>query len=267
VYVIKEARAVEASGVFILDEHDPLEYFACPLAGGKLHETVIATDAKPSTINLAMMMLKYSAGGGVEFLGDPKVPRGDRVLMYVEWDRSEAEAIRGYLETVEPRWKRPNHEGVREKIDEGAIEWRPGPKARVRAEDLVFDMWLGRPMQRSSWVYTGSEFRRDPDTGRHRYRADSEGVLVAVYRDPSAVFNTPLKGGEDDTYYCVDDTMVPPRGTRCTLFILPAPDEPGVSRDRSGPDKRPGDAARPEGAARDGTRGQQASPSRNGGEC
>ena len=89
-------------------------------------------------------------------------------------------------------------------------------------EDLVFDRVYGRSMRHTDWAYTGGRFGRDGDTGKRYYEATENGVFAAVYRDPSAVLNNPLKGGTDDTYYCVNDTMVPPRGTRCTLVILPA---------------------------------------------
>jgi hypothetical protein len=233
VAAIRKARAVVASGVVILDEHNPLEYFACPLANGKLHETVIATDASPAVINAAMIYLGYDSVGGVEKLGDPRKPLGDHVLMYVEWDHGEARAIREYMAKVDPPWKRPKHKGVREKVREGVIKWEPGPTVRVRAEDLMFDRVNGRPMERTHWVYTGSSLDRDPDTRKYYYKATEEGVLAAVYRDPSAVFNIPLKGAEDDVYYCVDDTIAPPRGTSCTLIILPVPGKPPAPEGKS----------------------------------
>ena len=114
----------------------------------------------------------------------------------------------------------PNQK-VLKKVDEGAIAWKPGAKVRARIEDLVFDRVRGLPMRHTDWVYTGGRFGRDEETGRHYFEATENGVFAAVYRDPSAVLNNPLKGGVDDTYYCVNDTMAPPRGTRCTLIILP----------------------------------------------
>jgi hypothetical protein len=219
---VKEPRAVILEGTFILDRHDVLEYFACPLKNGKLHETVIAVDADPAALNVAMIALGYESGGGVEVLGDPSVPRGDRVRMFVEWDWNEAEAVRRYLEGIEPAWKRPGHDGVREKVGEGVISWEPGQVVRVRAEDTMFNHADGHPMLHTDWIYSGSGFIRDEDTGRHLYKAALEGVLAAVYRDPAAVFNTPLRTGEDDVYYSVRDSVVPPRGTRCLLIVLPA---------------------------------------------
>jgi hypothetical protein len=221
-FVLKESRAVMASGVVVLDQHDPLEYVWCPLKNGKVHETVIASDADPTSLNIALVMLGYKAGGGVEYLGDASVPLGDRVCIFVEWDWNEAAAIRAYLEKITPSWKRPPFKRVLAKVSEGAIRWKPGPKIRTRVENLVFDRVYGRSMRHTDWVYTGGRFGRDKETGKHYYEATENGVFAAVYRDPSAVLNNPLKGGEDDTYYCVDDTMIPPRGTRCTLIILPA---------------------------------------------
>ncbi|MHC5053519.1 MAG: YdjY domain-containing protein [Planctomycetota bacterium] len=226
-FAIKESRAVIASAVVILDQHDALEYAVCPVKKGKLHETVIASDANPTTLNFALVMLGYKSGGGVEQLGDAKTPLGERVRLFVEWDWNEAAAIREHLAEIDPPWERPRWKEVLERVREGTIRWEPGPRARARAEDFIFDRVEGRPMRHTNWVYTGGRFGRDEETGKRYYEATENGVFAAVYRDPSAVLNNPLKGGEDDTYYCVDDTVVPPRGTRCTLIILPAEPEDG----------------------------------------
>ncbi|MHC4249447.1 MAG: YdjY domain-containing protein [Planctomycetota bacterium] len=229
-FAIKESRAVIASAVFIRDQHDPLEYAVCPVKKGKLHETVIASEADPTTLNFALVMLGYKSGGGVEQLGDVKTPLGDRVRLFVEWDWNEAVAIRKHLAGIDPPWERPQWKEVLERVRGGAIGWEPGPKVRARAEDFVFDRVEGRPMQHTNWVYSGGRFGRDEETGKRYYEATENGVFAAVYRDPSAVLNNPLKGGEDDTYYCVDDTVVPPRGTRCTVIILPAEPEGGPEK-------------------------------------
>jgi hypothetical protein len=222
VFAIKESRAVVCNGQFVLDRHDPLEYVACPIENGKLHESVVGLTADPAVINLAMIALKYKSGGGVERLGDKAVPFGDPVEIYVEWDFNEARAIASWLASIDPPWKRPNHAGVVEKKKEGVITWKPGTVVRMRLEDLAFDQVQNRPMPPVKWVFTGSAFGRDEDTGRRFYRATVDGVLVAVYRDPVAVFNSPLETGSDDMSYHVNDALVPPRGTACQLIITPA---------------------------------------------
>jgi len=221
VFAIKESRTVLASGWFVLDQHDALEYFACPVKNGKLHETVIALDTDPAIINLAMIALGYQSGGGVQRLGDPAKPIGDRVRLFVEWDWNEAAAIAAWLAKLDPPWQRPSFRVIVEKVQEGEIKWEKGPVVRVRAEDLMFGVGDGAPMVRAGFIYSGSSFGVNEETGRRFYKATAGGVLAAVYRDPDAVFNTPLESGEDDTYYRVRDTICPPRGTRCLLIIMP----------------------------------------------
>ena len=221
VTAVKEARGVLATGVFVLDTDEALEYFATPLERGKLHETVIAVDADPAVLYLALTGLKYKSGGWIQ-RGDGAVPYGTRLRVYVEWDAAEARAIREWLSAIDPPWERPGHREVREKAREGLIRWEPGRMVRVRAEELMFNVREGHPMVRTDWVYTGSGFFKDDQTGRHLFRATLDGVLVAVYNDPSAVFNIPLKTGADDTYYCTRGSFNPPRGTSCTVIFLPA---------------------------------------------
>ena len=138
---------------------------------------------------------------------------------------------------------------VREKVREGVIKWEPGQTVRVRAEDLMFNVQEGHPMVHTDWIYTGSSFVKDGVSGKHLFRASLDGVLMAVYRDPSAMFTIPFDAPDDHSYYCVRGSFTPPRGTRCLLIFLPgvSPDRegpdltPGVSPDREGPDLTPGE--------------------------
>jgi len=225
------SRVLLLDGTFVLDNHDPLEYFAVPLENGKVHESVIAVDCDPVTLQVAMIGLGYRPGPEIERFGDTFRPLGDPVYMHVEWDWNEAEAIRRHIEGIEPVWSRPRSREVRKLVDAGAIKWEPGPRMRLRAEDLVFNRSEGRPMARSSWAFTGSGFWKD-EQGRRHFRAKAEGVLAAVYLDPAAMFVSSLKDAElanvnpdaaGGAYYVVRDTMVPPRGTRCDLILSPTP--------------------------------------------
>jgi hypothetical protein len=286
VVAVAEARAVLASGVFVLDGSEPLEYLATPLKRGKLHETVIAVDADPAGLNLPFILQKYKQGGWVErFDGRIGKPYGARLRVYVEWDAAEARAIRSWIDASEARLpelvrrlsdKRkqlaerfPDHEEggdepgeeqerlieeiegletqvsdlrglgfryVRKKVREGVIRWEPGRTVRVRAEDLMFNVEEGHPMAHADWIYTGSSFVKDGVSGKHLFRASLDGVLMAVYRDPSAMFTIPFDAPDDHSYYCVRGSFTPPRGTRCLLIFLPS-----VSPDSEEPDFAPGE--------------------------
>jgi len=95
-----------------------VEYLICA-RWGKLHESVLATEANPLDIQLGLLALGMTCGGGVEFQGDRTKGKGDALRIFVEWDEG-------------------------------------GSATKVRAEELVFDRKRDKPMKRSNWIFTGS---------------------------------------------------------------------------------------------------------------
>ena len=193
----KAERRVELDGKICLRE-GALEYLAV-LAGGKEYESVLSFDCKAVDLNLAMIGLGYKAAGGVRKLGDADVPKGDPLYLAVEWKTED------------------------------------GKTKRVRAEELLFNQATKKPMRKTAWVFTGSDFARDPDDPRKLYidpetkrtvfLADIEKNLIAVYRDPLAIFNSPLNTGVDGIYYQVNKEACPKVGTPVKLIMEPAPKE------------------------------------------
>lgn len=180
-------KRIEMEGKFVLPE-GPVEYFAVTL-GGKEYESLIAVDAVPSALHLALIVIGMKPGlTGPKVQGDPEnAPTGDPV-------------------TVKVKWKDAN--GV-EKI--------------VRAEELCWSNGDRRTMETTPWVFAGSKKEKDPETGKEYYVADVQKGLIAVYRDPFAVLDLPLSSSADDEMYTVNKDLIPPAGTPCTIIIEPAP--------------------------------------------
>ncbi len=205
IWVYKKSRKIITTGSVCL-EKGPLEYLAC-FRKGKDHESVVAADCKPENLNLAFIVLNYKSGGGVKQLGDPEAPSGDPFFVYVEW-------------TVDGKTK------------------------RIRAEELLHNLRTKKHMKHTAWVYTGSEFFTDKRTGKEVFGASVTGVLAAVYRDPYAIFNSPLDTGADDIYYEVNQKTSLKRGTKVKIIFAPATKkdieyEDGAE-DAPQPDPKPG---------------------------
>jgi len=184
-----ETREIHLEARVCLDAPNAvLEYFAC-FQGGKEHESIVAVRANAANVNLAMIALRYCWGGGVEYVGDPRAPQGDPVLIEAEWRGKEGETV------------------------------------RVRAEDLMWNKETGKPMRRTAWLYTGSRMVKDDETGRYIYMAAVDGVMAACYRDPHAIFNSPLDTGADDVYYFINRELCPPKGTAVKVVITPGSPE------------------------------------------
>ncbi|MEW6379167.1 MAG: YdjY domain-containing protein [bacterium] len=159
-----------------------VEYLACCSAeAGKLHESVLKLDTKPSDVQVALLLLGAKAENNLKFQGDPNPPKGDPLEIWVEWELQDK------------------------------------TKKKVRGEELVYNQAEKKPMGKTTWAFTGSFIREG------RFVADMEGSIIATFRDPAALINNSLPVGADDTQIFSNENLLPPVGTKVTLFIKPVP--------------------------------------------
>ena len=98
-----------------------IEYLACSQAEvGKLHESILKLEAKPSDVQVALLLLGFKPKNNLKFQGDSTIPEGDLLEIWVEWDLSNKK------------------------------------KKRVRAEELIFNQNRKKSMDKTPWVFTGS---------------------------------------------------------------------------------------------------------------
>jgi hypothetical protein len=72
-----------------------IEYLICA-EWGKLHESVLVTNANPLDIQLGLLALGMKYGGGLTHQGDPAQGKGDPVRIFVQWDdRGTTQEVRG----------------------------------------------------------------------------------------------------------------------------------------------------------------------------
>lgn len=170
-----------------------LELFACA-EGGKDHESAVVLLCKPQSLHLALVLLglkdkRECGGGGPQQVGDATTPKGDRVLVFLEWTDTE-----------------------------GKVE-------RRRAEELIRDQRTGGTMPLVGWAFSGSEFveELDPDTkkptGRQIYCANRERSVITTFHDPTAILDNPLMTGGDDTIYYANEEVLPESGTHAKLIV------------------------------------------------
>ncbi|MBI4721214.1 MAG: hypothetical protein HY770_08360 [Chitinivibrionia bacterium] len=117
VTVDQNIRQVRVRGVVNM-QRGLVEYLAVA-DRGKLHESVLRLDLEPFHLQLGLLLMGLNYGRNLKYQGDPGVPEGDRVAIWVEWTED-------------------------------------GKKKRVRGEELVFNQETGKPMRRTDWVFSGS---------------------------------------------------------------------------------------------------------------
>ena len=172
----------------VLNPQMALEFFCC-LSGTAEHEAIMRTEAKPSHVHLALLMLGLQPGEPVRFskAADKWLPpHGPPLHISVEWDAKD------------------------------------GKRVRVPAHRMMRGVKSKKPMPPTTWIFAGS---RVMDDGK--YAADTTGYLVSVVNFDLTVIDLPeLHSNANETLeWEYNPDVVPPKGTRVWMILEPAGDK------------------------------------------
>ena len=120
VLVDKNAQEIHLPGKVNMQE-GLIELFACG-PRGKLHERVLVLDVVPYHLQVALLLLGLEPGGGLDYQGDPGIPAGDPVVVWVEWEQSDSLSSSSTV-------------------------------AHHRAEELIYNIAREQPMDQTHWVF------------------------------------------------------------------------------------------------------------------
>ena len=164
----------------------PLEMFACP-KGTKEYESVVAVDAKAQLVHAALLAIGAEPGSPMQF--DPE---------YV-----------------------PAHGPVIDIV----VEWFEGDeKKSSRAQEWVRNVLTGEPLNHD-WVFGGSGFWENPETGDRFYRAEG-GELICVSNFSTATMDLPVASTQENANLVFETftEKIPPLGTPVRLVLTPRKD-------------------------------------------
>jgi hypothetical protein len=181
-------------GVILIDgevslREGVLEMFACT-RNTKEHESVVVVDTQAFPIHAALLALGAEPGGPVQFEPEFVPPSGTEIDVEVQWlDENEK------LQQVR------------------AQEW---------VRNVKTDKVLAHP-----WVFAGSLFYTDPDTGRRYYQAEG-GDFVCVSNFGTAMLDLPIESTQanEGLYFEAFTERVPPLSTPVRLILKPVLQEP-----------------------------------------
>lgn len=169
-----------------LNAHMPLEFF-CVLRGTQEHETVLRTDARPSTIHFGLLALGVKPGEPAHFVQATQM------------------------------WFPPTGQPVK-------ITCRyllNGHAMDVPAYRLMRSVKTKQEMPPMTWVFDGSRLLPDG-----RYAADLTGYVVSIVNFDLTMIDVPeLASNANETLeWEYNPDLVPPKGTPVTMIIEPAPE-------------------------------------------
>jgi hypothetical protein len=186
VWIDKENKQVIMEGV-VCQTNAPLEMFAVP-TGTKEHEAILAIPTEAYVVHAALIVVGAKPGKPVEFGPKPsdyKPATGTPIEITVKW-----------------------------KNDKGEIK-------SARAQEWIKNVKTGKDMK-ESWVFGGSGFWKDEQTGIEYYKAEG-GDFICVSNFPSAMLDLPIESSQsnDDLMFQANSERIPPRDTPVTIILAP----------------------------------------------
>ena len=164
----------------------PLEMFACP-AGTKEHESVVSILAKAREVHAGLLAIGADSGTPVAFSPEYRPATGQRIAIWVMWRDSD--------NTIK----------------------------KARAQEWVKNLRDDKPLD-LDWVFAGSSFWKDPESGREYYQADS-GDLVCVSNFTTATLDLPIESSQTngELIFVANTENIPTPGTPLRLVFVPIP--------------------------------------------
>ena len=168
-----------------------LEMLACP-AGTKDYESIVAVDTKAAPVHAALLAVGAKAGHPMRW--DDKAQKlypaaGTEVQVLIRW------------------------------TDKNDKQQEADGRSWVR------NMKTGKELE-YPWVFGGSGFQKNPETGEQYYDADG-GDFICVANFPTAMMDLPIdspKAWEDHLFEPFTDRL-PPKGTKVELLLVPKLDK------------------------------------------
>lgn len=183
IWIDRKRQLVVVGGEICLRE-GPLEMFACP-RGTKEHESIIALNCKAQFVHAALLAVGAKPGSPVKYDPTYAPATGTRVDIVIVW-KDEQDRVQ-----------------------------------KMRAQDWIRDAKTEKPMEHS-WVFAGSAFWTDEQTGQRHYQAES-GDLVCVSNFTTATLDLPINSSQDNgnLLFTALTDKIPPVRTKVRMVLIP----------------------------------------------
>ncbi len=238
-----------------------LEMLCCP-AQTKEHESILAVDARANVIHAGLVALGAKPGAPVQYRPEFKPPTGQPIDIFLQWNDPQGKPHRARAQDwirnathrmyVAPFEKLPAGLTLPDRDDDLPIRFHPkfkeltwfGPMSTAQRDKLLslssdeayqkairkfFADGRYRQME-AGWVFDGSGFYVDPQTGEKSYLAEG-GDLICVSNFPSAMLDLSVKSTDKQDEGLLFEPWterVPPKGTEVTMELIPVFTKPAT---------------------------------------
>ena len=178
----------------------PIEYFVVT-GNGKLHESILRTDADPFHIQAAMLLLGAKGSAGFAKASPTTNPSASA-------PKPSQDLEKGGLEPSSAKLP-----GDPIRIE---LTWREGQKeVRRTAESLFLNLERpSRSLQPGKWIYNGSRVEDG------LFLAQTTGSVISLITDPDALINNQGPGHDRDDVWGVNTNNIPPFKTVVQVVVI-----------------------------------------------
>lgn len=228
----------------------------CCIKQTKEHESILSLDAKAFVVHTGLLALGAKAGQPVQFNPTYVAPSGQKIDLFVNWiddkGKTRREPARSWVRNATLRFwtqklealpadvKLPANTELRYDRKLKELSWYgrmtkeqkdqflalTKDKAFRQAIEEFFDKSQFREMQ-ADWVFAGSGFFTDEDTGKKYYLAE-DGDVICVANFPDAMIDIAVKSSADAAAGLMFEAYterLPPKGTPVWLELVPVFEE------------------------------------------
>lgn len=198
----REAGVVELDARVVIDkDNEWLELIVCTV-GGREYESVLATEARPSHLHLALLTLGLEPGRPLS------------------WQRNDQDE----LVMIEPAGP---------PVEVTLVYEADGQRREVDPSAWIRNAQTGEPMPADQWLFTGSAFV--DYEGKKVYMADLNGTILSLvnFGDDLIARNTQLTNQTDGGEWVANHDAIPAKDTAVIVRIKPA--KPAAADPFSGP--------------------------------
>ena len=182
VWADRKAGRVVVDGYIAL-RAGQLEMFACPV-GTKEHESIVAVFSKAQVIHAGLLAIGAKVGSPVTWEPKYEPPTGSEIQVLVLWKDKE------------------------------------GNKKVVDARQWIHEMGTEADTLDTNFVFAGSSFWKDPETGKEHYQAES-GDLICVSNFSTATLDVPIESSKANSglLFATFTERIPDRETPVRLVL------------------------------------------------
>ena len=197
VYLDLKRKAVVVDGEVCRREGE-LEMFACPKRS-KEHESVVALNCTSEEVHAGLLAVGAKPGTPVKFAPEYAAATGPIIDVLVSW------------------WD------------------DKGKRHEARAQEWIKHAKTGKEMP-FDWVFAGSSFWTDEDTGKAHYSANA-GDLICVSNFNTATMDLPVESSQANAslLFTAFTEHIPPLGTKIRLFLIPRQKKEGEPKEEIKP--------------------------------